>query len=170
MLDLVLKLLESFAKRTEMYVNPVEIDTVQSYLHGLEAGCQIFGLSVSRDVYARAALTRGWTYRATGIVWHMRSNKLDDAAVIQELIAVEAEAFRLAASNPMSDWTPSEVLVHAISDGINVYIRDVLIPRAVADEEAWDAAGADSDLIRLKYEVAATVAVSWVGALQKNVQ
>ena len=54
-----------------------------------------------------------------------------------------------------------EVLVHAISDGINAYVRDVLIPRGVADKAAWDAAGADGDLTRLKYEVAAAVAAQW---------
>jgi hypothetical protein len=68
-------------------------------------------------------------------------------------------------SIPVTNWTPTEVLVHAISDGINIYIRDVLIPRGVADKEAWGAAGVDSDLIRLKYEVAAKVAASWVESL-----
>jgi hypothetical protein len=58
--------------------------------------------------------------------------------------------------------TDVEILVHAISDGINTYMQDVLIPRGVADKDAWDAAGADSDLIRLKYEVAAAVAARWV--------
>ncbi len=57
--------------------------------------------------------------------------------------------------------TDVEVLIHVISDGINGYIRDVLIPRGVVDKEVWGAASADSDLIRLKYEVAAAVAESW---------
>ena len=56
--------------------------------------------------------------------------------------------------------TDQEVLVNAISDGINIYVRDVLIPRGVADKEAWNGAGI-GDLTRLKYEVAATVAQMW---------
>jgi hypothetical protein len=72
-LERVLELLEGFAKRPSMYVHPVEIATVQSYLHGLEAGCSLGGLSVSQEIYAQAAAARGWRFRATGIVWHMRA-------------------------------------------------------------------------------------------------
>ncbi len=97
MLDRVLELLEHFANRTGMYFHPVEVATVQSFLTGLQAGCSLSGLSVSREVYEQAAASRGWTLRASGIVWHMRAKKLADAAVVQELIAVQAEAFRLAA-------------------------------------------------------------------------
>ena len=97
MLDDVLKLLGRFAARTGMYVQPVEVATVQSYLHGLETGCALGGLAVSREVYLQAAAARGWKFRATGIVWHMRAKGFDDAAVIRELVAVQSEAFRLAA-------------------------------------------------------------------------
>ena len=54
--------------------------------------------------------------------------------------------------------TDVEVLAHAIADGINVYIRDVLIPRGAVSKDAWTA---DDDLTRLKYEVAAAVAENW---------
>jgi hypothetical protein len=103
MLEGVLELLDHFARRTGMHVQPVEVATVQSYLDGLRAGCSIAGLAASREVYERAARSRGWKSRATGIVWHMQAKKLDDAAVIQELIAVEAEAFRLAAGSDPSE-------------------------------------------------------------------
>jgi hypothetical protein len=57
--------------------------------------------------------------------------------------------------------TDVEVLINAISDAINVYIRDVLIPRGVMDKHAWDRVGPNDDLIRLKYEVATSVANRW---------
>jgi hypothetical protein len=57
--------------------------------------------------------------------------------------------------------TDVEVLIHAISDGINVYVRDVLIPRGVMDKDTWDSSGPNDDLIRLKYEVAKAVANRW---------
>jgi hypothetical protein len=57
--------------------------------------------------------------------------------------------------------TDVEVLVHAISDGINAYVRDVLIPRGVVDKSVWASASTNSDLIRLKYEVASAVAGQW---------
>src|SRR5262245_25406582 len=69
----VLELLEAMSRRTAMYVHPVNIATVQSYLHGLQAGCAFGGLNVSREVYEAAAAARGWKLRAAGIVWHMRA-------------------------------------------------------------------------------------------------
>jgi hypothetical protein len=98
MLEGVLELLDSLSRRTAMYVHPVDISTVQSYLHGLEDGCRLGGLEVSRDAYVAAAASRGWEFRATGIVWHMESKGFAKEAVIQELIAVEVEAFRRAAA------------------------------------------------------------------------
>ena len=50
MLEEVLSLLNSFAIRTDMYIHPVEIATVKSYLAGLETGCHFSGLSVSSMV------------------------------------------------------------------------------------------------------------------------
>jgi hypothetical protein len=93
----VLNVLEHMAGHTAMYVHPVEVATVQAYLHGLQAGCGLGGLVVPREVYVAAAAARGWEFRSAGIVWHMRQQGFDDPAVIRELIAVQAEAFRLAA-------------------------------------------------------------------------
>ena len=98
MIEGVLQLLGSLSRRTGMYVQPVEVATLQSYLHGLEAGCSLGGLDVTREVYEAAAAARGWKQRATGIVWHMEAKGLAVEAIIQELIAVEAEAFRRAAA------------------------------------------------------------------------
>jgi len=98
MLERILELLERLSRRTGMYVHPVEVATIQSYLHGLQTGCALGGLEVSREVYVEAAAARGWKFRATGIVWHMQAKKFTDEAVIQELIAVQAEAFRRAAA------------------------------------------------------------------------
>jgi hypothetical protein len=55
-----------------------------------------------------------------------------------------------------------EVLVHAVVDGINVFVRDVLLPRCPALKEILR----DEDILRRKYEVAKTIAgwkaVSWI--------
>jgi hypothetical protein len=83
-----------------MFVHPLEIATVESYLHGLKTGCAFGGLRVSRDIYKAAAAARGWKIRPAGIVRQMRAKNLDNEAVIQELIAVEIKAFRRAAVLP----------------------------------------------------------------------
>jgi hypothetical protein len=97
MLDHVLKHLELFEARTSMYVPGVNVATVQSYLHGLQAGCALGGLVVSMDLYLQVAATRGW--RSANIVRYMQSKGLDDAAIIRELIALQAEVFRLSAQS-----------------------------------------------------------------------
>jgi hypothetical protein len=99
MLNRVLELLEKFSRRPAMFVHRLDTANVESYLNGLKMGCSFGGLYVSREIYKAAAAARGWKVRAAGIVWHMRAEKLDDAAIIQELIAVEIEAYR-PAGNP----------------------------------------------------------------------
>lgn len=59
--------------------------------------------------------------------------------------------------------TDSEVLGHAIVDGINVFIRDVLAPRCPALATLWNGPE-DKELNRLKYEVAAATAARWAVA------
>jgi hypothetical protein len=98
MIEGVLQLLEGLSRRAGMYIQPVDIYNLQSDLYGLEAGCSLGGLTITREVYAAAASARGWKQRATGIVWHMQARGLSAEAIIQELIAVEAEAFRRAAA------------------------------------------------------------------------
>ena len=100
MLDRILELLESLSKRPQMYVHPVEVATIQSFLNGLEAGCYLAGLTISHETRGAAAASRGWKFRATGIVWHMKEKQLTDEQIIHELITVEVEAFRLAAEGP----------------------------------------------------------------------
>jgi hypothetical protein len=50
-----------------------------------------------------------------------------------------------------------EVLTNAVVDGINVFCRDVLIPRSPALKDIWCA----DEILRLQYQVAEAVAKSW---------
>ncbi|HEX8913636.1 MAG TPA: hypothetical protein VF796_14855, partial [Humisphaera sp.] len=51
------------------------------------------------------------------------------------------------------------VLEHAIVDAINVYVRDVLIPRGLVDGERYGDAAQELD--RLKHDVARRWAENW---------
>ena len=93
MLDEAVTTLRAFAKRPGMYVNPVGVATVESFLTGLSAGLACAGLVYDQEVYKAVAASRGWKWRATGIVWHMREKGLSEEAIIQELIAIECEAY-----------------------------------------------------------------------------
>ncbi|MGL6073081.1 MAG: hypothetical protein ACRC8S_02845 [Fimbriiglobus sp.] len=57
--------------------------------------------------------------------------------------------------------TDPEVVAHAISDAINLFMRE-LEDRGLIDQEACEIGfGIDGDLLRLKYEIAASVAARW---------
>ena len=62
-------------------------------------------------------------------------------------------------------WTAPEVLEHAISDGINVFVRDVLIRRGLIDEDRYESETAE--LLKFKYAVAEKVAALWLNALRE---
>jgi hypothetical protein len=53
-----------------------------------------------------------------------------------------------------------EIIFHAIVDGINTFVREILVPRCPALKPIWDEPP-PFDLDRLKYEVAATIAANW---------
>lgn len=95
----LLRLLDSLARRTAMYVAPVNADTVESYLNGLIRGLRVSGFDVSVDACQRAARARGWSGDATGVVGEMRSRQFDEVAIVQEIIAVTADSIRLAAAD-----------------------------------------------------------------------
>ena len=61
----ILDLLDSLAKRPQMYVYPVSFAMVQSYLRGLRAACQLAGIEYTWDDYFAAAQGRGWAREAT---------------------------------------------------------------------------------------------------------
>ncbi len=50
-----------------------------------------------------------------------------------------------------------EILFHAAIDAINVFCRDVLIPKGYLDSDDWD----DCGLLEKKYSVANRIAGQW---------
>jgi hypothetical protein len=90
-------LLDSLAKRPAMYVGMVSFVTVRSFLHGLQSGCHLAGIEYSREDYFAAAQVRGWDPRsAIGIEYDFRRKGISDEMMIQEIIAVEIDAYRRA--------------------------------------------------------------------------
>lgn len=59
----------------------------------------------------------------------------------------------------------TETIGHAISDAINIYVREILVPRGVVHQDAWDT---DKELIKLKYEIAEQVAQKWKVSWRAN--
>lgn len=90
----LLEHLDSVAKRPAMYVGLVSFVSVRAYLHGLSAGLGFFGIKYTRDDYLAAAESRGWDPRGNiGIQRDFLRKGLSDDQMVQELIAVEAQAY-----------------------------------------------------------------------------
>ena len=93
----ILEHLESLAKLTDMYVHPVSFATVQSYLHGLSAGCEFAGIAYSTEEYLAAAKALGWDARGSiGILGDFRRKGITDNDMVKALIAAEIGAYRMA--------------------------------------------------------------------------
>lgn len=91
------QLLDFFAKRPGMFVDPVCFATVNGYLRGLSAGLGIAGIEYTWEEYHAAAQARGWDPRGNiGIVRDFTSKGLSDEEMVGELIAVEVDAYSRA--------------------------------------------------------------------------
>lgn len=90
----LLEHLDSVAKRPAMYVGLVSFVSVRAYLHGLSARLGFTGIKYTREDYLAAAESRGWDPRGNiGIERDFIRRGLSDDQMVQELIAVEAQAY-----------------------------------------------------------------------------
>lgn len=94
----VIDLLDSFAMRTSMYVRDVNPAMVEAFLHGLDSACQILtGVAPSFGDRAAAAVQNGWdSMSGTGVFGYMKHIAMADDEMVQALIEVEKDAYRLA--------------------------------------------------------------------------
>ena len=85
--------------------------SMDAYANSLSADANTAGLAKAYLRWFLPAMllqfplvSMGSALRATGIVWHMRKKGLSDDAIVQELLAVEAIGFQLAArvSSPIN--------------------------------------------------------------------
>jgi hypothetical protein len=91
------ELFDHLAKHPQMFVSPVTISTVRSYLAGLAVGLRFAGIEWSWDDYHAAAKARGWDPTGnTGILRDFTCKGLSDAEMVLEFIAVEADAYARA--------------------------------------------------------------------------
>jgi len=103
----VLELLEVFRKRPAMYVYPVSVETVDSFLYGLSVGLNIGDGESAERFRRKAQVRRGWKWRNTSPIPQMREKGLDDVTIIAELIAIERDALLLADPQLKKGATPS---------------------------------------------------------------
>ena len=71
-----LELLDAFRKRPAMYVIPVTVETVDSFLFGLATGLNIGDAKATEQLRRKAQVRRGWKWRGTMPVPQMREKGL----------------------------------------------------------------------------------------------
>jgi len=93
----LLEVLDSLGKRPAMYVGRVSFDAVRAYLSGLSSGLKWAGIEYTWEEYLAAAESRGWNPRGSiGIERAFVEHELSDEKMVQELVAVEMDAYRRA--------------------------------------------------------------------------
>ncbi len=69
------------------------------------------------------------------------------------------------------EFTPKEILVSSIVDGMNRYVSQVLLPAGLVASDAWQSAdkGTGSAVCTQKYVIAEEIAARWQQALQARI-
>jgi hypothetical protein len=75
--------------RKGMYIQPLNAESVRSYLYGFEMGCSVLGFEFPRDLWLEVAASRGWACGSGLPEMIMRERGLSEEAIIDEMIAIE---------------------------------------------------------------------------------
>ena len=94
-----IEFLRTFRQRKRMYVQPVDVPNVESFLTGFRIGCMAAGLFGDHGPWNRASERRGWACGAMSPADVMRERGLDDEAIMDELIEIEMLALCLLAGD-----------------------------------------------------------------------
>src|SRR5258707_2306143 len=85
--------LEDVRARTGLWVATM-LDIIP-YINGFNSACWTLGLKGGYDdIYREVVLQRGWEWTAHGALPSMRERGLDDAAIADELLVIEIEAWK----------------------------------------------------------------------------
>lgn len=87
--DQLVEILRAFQNRKAMYVQPVDLRTVQSFLTGFQFGCHACGFPIDHEAWLKALEARGWNRDAIGPVPQMERKGMSEAEIIDELVEIE---------------------------------------------------------------------------------
>jgi hypothetical protein len=95
-IDKMIRLLRSFQDRKKMYVQPVDLANVQSFLCGFAVGCLAADFDLPYELRDRAQESRGWNLsHGLGPVPQMRERGMSDEEIMDELIEIEVLRLQL---------------------------------------------------------------------------
>ena len=94
-IERILYALENMRQRQPMYLEAVNIEAMVNFIHGFNLGIFTLGFKIPDMVYEQAYKQRGWEYTARGAWQDMRDRGLSEETIMDELLAVEMDAWRL---------------------------------------------------------------------------
>lgn len=94
----IIEQLESIKKRPAMFLGkPDDVDAITHFLNGYHAA--IFMIKGERipilDDYKKIREQRGWEWNATSVAREMKEKSIPDKEIVQELITIEIEAWKI---------------------------------------------------------------------------
>ena len=93
-IDRIVEHLENVRQRPLMFIGELYAEAIHTYLFAFTAGCRICGRDRPQDHYWKVYETRGWKMNSLGLYKSMRDAGMPEAAVVDELIVIEIEAWR----------------------------------------------------------------------------
>ncbi len=91
----IIKLLESVRQRKGMYLDPVDGRAAENFVNGTSCVLAAMGVYDREQCWNRTVAVRGWKVRATKLVPQMQARGLSDEQIADEILAIEAESWRL---------------------------------------------------------------------------
>jgi hypothetical protein len=96
--------LEQLKKYPNMYLQPVNAETLVSFLIGLERGVFLLSESVMFNDFADARRevnkNKGWESRGVSVYSEMRLKNIPEKDIIQEIITIDIEKWKL-----LQEWS-----------------------------------------------------------------
>jgi hypothetical protein len=88
-IDKMIQILRSFQDRKKMYVQPLDVANVQSFLGGFVVGSFAADFELPHELAWTAQERRGWEQSALGPVRQMRERGMSEEEIMDELIEIQ---------------------------------------------------------------------------------
>lgn len=100
-LNQLIEVLESAQQRKSMYFSPISPESVNHWLHGLRVGLSFCGVEWSTELRRQVVERRGLEFTAAGEVEQLVQRGLTSEAVVDELLALEIDMWKLQRSEQL---------------------------------------------------------------------
>lgn len=94
-LERIIAELEHFRRRTATYVTQFDAPNTQSFLAGFRYALRVLGEAEDQGPHADATAAHGYINEPAGLIPQMKRRGMNEQAIMDELVAMEIDAFRV---------------------------------------------------------------------------